>query len=191
MYKHIRELYARHEDELNALIRTRLIKWRKEPATQRIKHPTRIDRARQLGYKAKQGYILVRQRVSRGSRRKSRPTMGRKPKKMGTVKITPRRSRQWIAEERARRNYPNLRVLGSYFVAKDGKNLWHEVILVDPHHPSIQEDDRINWIADPAHKGRVFRGLSPAGKTSRGLRNRGKGSEKLRPSLKSHQRRGK
>lgn len=191
MYKHIGELYARHENELKALIRTRLIQWRKEPATHRIERPTRLDRARRLGYRAKQGYIIVRQRVTRGSRRKPRPTMGRKPKKMGTTKITPGRSRQWIAEERTKRKFPNLRVLGSYYIAEDGKNLWYEVILVDPDHPAIQADSRINWICQPVHKGRVFRGLSPAGKTSRGLRHKGKGAEKLRPSIRTHGRRGK
>ncbi len=191
MYKHIGELYASHDTELKALIRTRLIEWRKEPATNRIVRPTRLDRARQIGYRAKQGFIVVRQRVTRGSRRKPRPTMGRKPKKMGTVKITPGRSRQWIAEERTARKFPNLRVLGSYHVAEDGKNLWYEIVLVDPEHPSIQADPRINWICDPVHKGRVFRGLTPSGRTSRGLRHRGTGAEKLRPSIGKYGRRGK
>ncbi len=191
MYKHIGELYASHDKELKALIRSRLIEWRKEPATHRINRPTRIDRARQIGYRAKQGFIVVRQRVTRGSRRKPRPTMGRKPKKMGTVKITPSRSRQWIAEERTSRKYPNLRVLGSYYIAEDGKNLWYEIILVDPAHPAIQADQRINWICDSTQKGRVFRGLTPSGKTSRGLRHRGTGAEKLRPSIRKYGRRGK
>lgn len=191
MYKHIGELYASPDKELKALIRSRLIEWRKEPATHRVEKPTRLDRARQLGYRAKQGYIVVRQRVTRGSRRKPRPTMGRKPKKMGTVKITPGRSRQWIAEERTARKFPNLRVLGSYFIAEDGKNLWYEIVLVDPEHPVIKADHRINWICDPVHKGRVFRGLTPAGKTSRGLRQRGSGAEKLRPSIGKYGRRGK
>ncbi len=191
MYKHIGELYASPDKELKDLIRTRLIEWRKEPVTTRIDRPTRIDRARQIGYRAKQGYIVVRQRISRGSRRKPRPIMGRKPRKMGTVKITPGRSRQWIAEERTARKYPNLRILGSYHIAEDGKNLWYEVVLVDPSHPAIQADPRIRWISDPTHKGRVFRGLTPAGKTSRGLRQRGTGAEKLRPSIGKYGRRGK
>jgi large subunit ribosomal protein L15e len=191
MYRHIGKMYASHESALKALIRERLIQWRKEPTTNRIDKPTRIDRARQLGYRAKQGFIVIRQRVTRGSRRKPRPTMGRKPKKMGTTKITAGRSRQWIAEERAARKYPNLRVLGSYYIAEDGKNLWYEIIFVDPAHPVIKADHRINWICEPVHKRRVFRGLSPAGKTSRGLRKRGRGAEKVRPSIGAHGRRGK
>ena len=68
--------------------------------------------------------------------------MGRKPKKMGTVKITPGRSRQWIAEERTARKFPNLRVLGSYHIAEDGKNLWYEIVLIDPEHgPQGQDED--------------------------------------------------
>lgn len=191
MYKHIGELYAGQSKELKALMRERLIEWRKEAATNRIDRPTRLDRARQAGYRAKQGFVVVRQRVTRGSRRKQRPIRGRKPRKLGTVKITPGRSRQWMAEERAARKYPNLRILGSYYVAEDGKNLWYEVIFVDPSHPAIVADSRINWVCDPVQKGRVFRGLTAAGKTSRGLRHRGTGAEKLRPSLGKHGRRGK
>ncbi|MDO8055463.1 MAG: 50S ribosomal protein L15e [Candidatus Hermodarchaeota archaeon] len=191
MYRQIGELYASHDKELKALIRSRLIEWRKEPASHRVEKPTRLDRARQAGYRAKQGYVVVRQRLTRGSRRKPRPTMGRKPKKMGTVKITPSRSRQWIAEERTARKFPNLRVLGSYYVAEDGKNLWYEIILVDPEHPVVKADPRVNWVCAPVHKGRVFRGLTPAGKTARGLRHRGSGAEKLRPSIGKYGRRGK
>ncbi len=191
MYKHLGKLYANRENWLKLHIRTRLIQWRKEPTTIRIHRPTRLDRARQLGYRAKQGYVIIRQRITRGSRRKQRPTMGRKPKKMGTTKITPGKSRKWIAEERAQRRFPNLQLLGSYYIAEDGKNLWYEMIFVDPFHPRIESDPRINWIKEPVHKGRVYRGLSPAGRTSRGLRNKGKGAEKLRPSIGKYGRRGK
>ncbi len=191
MYKHLGKLYANRENWLKLHIRTRLIQWRKEPTTIRIHRPTRLDRARQLGYRAKQGYVIIRQRITRGSRRKQRPTMGRKPKKMGTTKITPGKSRKWIAEERAQRRFPNLQLLGSYYIAEDGKNLWYEMVFVDPFHPRIESDPRINWIKEPVHKGRVYRGLSPAGRTSRGLRNKGKGAEKLRPSIGKHGRRGK
>ena len=36
--------------------------------------------------------------------------------------------------------YPNLKVLNSYLVYKDGRHSWFEVILLDIHHPSIQSD---------------------------------------------------
>src|SRR3989344_8379016 len=62
------------------LKRERLIAWRREPTTIRIDRPTRPDRAHSLGYKAKQGFIVVRQRVLRGGH--MRPTIqgGRRPK---------------------------------------------------------------------------------------------------------------
>ena len=44
-------------------------------------------------------------------------------------------------------------------------------------------DKDLNWISTGKHKGRVFRGLTSAGKKSRGMRGKGKGREKVRPSL--------
>ena len=101
---------------------------------------------------------------------------------MGFKKLTPRKNLQVIAEERAARKFPNLEVLNSYYVAQDGRYKFYEVILVDPHHPVIKNDPHINWIGNPANRGRVFRGLTSAGKKMRGLRNKGKGAEKVRPS---------
>jgi large subunit ribosomal protein L15e len=110
---------------------------------------------------------------------------------MGVTKITPGKSRQIIAEEKIERRFPNLRVLNSYWVGADGMYKWFEVILVDPNHPVIKADARINWICDPAHKGRAARGLTSAGKASRGLHKKGRGAEKIRPSLTRHKHRGK
>src|SRR2546425_596586 len=41
----------------------RMVEWRRGGAFVRIERPTRIDRARELGYRAKQGYVVVRARV--------------------------------------------------------------------------------------------------------------------------------
>lgn len=169
----------------------RLIKWRRQPTVVRIEHPTRLDRARSLGYKAKQGYVIVRVRVRRGSLRRSRPKMGRKPRKMGFKRLTPGKNLRWIAEERAAKRYPNMEVLNSYWVAQDGKQKWFEIVLVDPSHPVIMNDPKINWISDKSNRGRVYRGLTSAGKTARGLRRKGIGTEKIRPSLRAHDHRGK
>lgn len=190
-YKYIREIWQKNLKTNKRLVRDRLVEWRKGKAIQRIERPTRLDRAHALGYRAKQGYIVVRVRVRRGSRRKPRPVLGRRPKRMGVVKITAAKSLQWIAEERVGRHYPNMRVLNSYWVGEDGKHKYFEVILVDPYHPVIYNDPKINWICDPTHKGRENRGLTSAGKKSRGLRRKGTGAEKLRPSLKAHGNRGK
>jgi large subunit ribosomal protein L15e len=171
------------------LMKERLIKWRREPTAIRIERPTRIDRARSLGYKAKQGYIVVRTRVRRGSLRRERPKMGRKPRKMGFKKLTPSKNLQWIAEERTARKYPNMEVLNSYYVGEDGMRKWFEIILVDRSHPNIKNDNKINWIVNKPNKNRVFRGLTSAGKRARGLYNKGKGSEKVRPSVRKYNRR--
>ncbi len=151
------------------LRQSRLIGWRREPAVVRIERPTRLDRARSLGYKAKQGIIVVRAKVRRGGRRKTRPKHGRRPKRMGVHKITPGKSLQRIAEERAARKYPNMEVLNSYWVAEDGKRKWYEIIFVEPANPVIASDKNLNWICSRKHKGRVFRGKTSAGKKGRGL----------------------
>ncbi|MHA1130393.1 MAG: 50S ribosomal protein L15e [Candidatus Helarchaeota archaeon] len=191
-YRYIAETWKNSPTgDLRQLRWKRLITWRQEPTIIRVEHPTRLDRARRLGYKAKQGYIIVRIRVRRGGRRKQRPKRGRKPKKMGVKKFTPKKSIRWIAEERVQRKFPNMEVLNSYPVGRDGRYKWHEVILVDPHHPVIKADPRINWICDPTHTKRVHRGLTGAGKKGRGLYNRGRGAEKIRPSIKKHRHRGK
>ncbi|NOZ58979.1 MAG: 50S ribosomal protein L15e [Euryarchaeota archaeon] len=174
-----------------SLLRQRLPEWRREGSVVRVPKPLRLDRARALGYKAKPGIIVVRARIRKGGRRKERPRGGRRPKRMGVVKFTPKKSLQWLAEERAQRRYPNLEVLNSYWVGRDGKYEYFEVIMVDPHHPAVRSDKELGWISGSAHRGRVFRGLTSAGKRSRGLRNKGKGAEKLRPSIRAHQRRGK
>ena len=192
MYKYVGKFWKnRNSPEFKALQRDRLIVWRKEGTTVRVEHPTRIDRARALGYKAKQGYVVVRIKIRRTRLRKSRPSQGRKTKGQAVRKIQPGKSFRWIAEERVARRYPNLEVLNSYPVGEDGRYKWFEVILVDPFNPSIKNDPKINWICNPANKGRVFRGLTSAGKKSRGLSRKGTGTEKIRPSLRAHKREGK
>jgi large subunit ribosomal protein L15e len=168
------------ESYVKEIMMERLPKWRREPVIKRIDKPTRIDRARRLGYKAKQGYVVARIRVRRGGRRKSRFKNGRDPKRMGVNKITPEKSIQRIAEERVARKYPNMEVLNSYWVWEDGKSKYYEVILVDPQCPTIKHDNKINWICESQHTRRVFRGLTSAGKKGRGLNKKGKGAEKVR-----------
>jgi large subunit ribosomal protein L15e len=167
---------------------TRLLTWRREETVTRLEHPTRLDRARAVGYRAKGGYILVRVRVRRGGQRKRAIIAGRRPKHKGILRMTLKKSIQRIAEERAQKHYPNLEVLNSYWVGEDGQQKFYEVILVDPVHPEIVNDPKINWILAPTHKGRVFRGLTSAGKAGRGLRWKGKGAEGVRPSRKRHRR---
>lgn len=195
MYKHISRLQHKQEanspyiDSLKNLNRARLIQWRKEPAIIKIKRPTKLSTARHLGYKPKQGIVLLRVKVSRGARRKHRPTKGRRSVRMGVTRITANFSRQTMAENRASRKYENLEVLNSYYVGQDGLHLYYEVIMIDPFHPRIHSDPHLNWLSPatndksrhPAmHKGRSLRGLTSSARKARGLRSSGKGSERFR-----------
>ena len=185
-YKYIAEAWATPEKSfVDELTRQRLIEWRRQEAITRVEKPTRLDRARKLGYKAKQGFIIARVRVRRGGLRKQRPKAGRRPKRMGVKKYKPAKSLRLIAEERAAKKFPNLEVLNSYWVGEDGRSKWFEIVMVDPQHPVVKADRDINWICQKQHHRRVFRGLTSAGKKVRGLRRKGRGAEKFRPSKKA------
>ncbi|CAI9832322.1 MAG: 50S ribosomal protein L15e [Nitrosopumilus sp.] len=121
-------------------LRERVVAWRRQPAICRIERPSRPQRARRLGYKAKQGITVVRMRVGTGGMRKKRPTGGRRPKHLGVVRIKADVGMKEVAERRVMERHPNMRLLGSYFVYKDGKHYWYEVILADPEHPRVSGD---------------------------------------------------
>lgn len=171
IYKYIRDVWKEKPKEFLALQKQRLIKWRKESATTRINKPTRLDRARSLGYKAKPGFIIVRQRLLSGGRMRSTKRKGRRPKHRRLLKIVSKNYQQ-IAEERAAKKFPNLEVLNSYWVAKDGKNYWYEIIMIDKSHPAIKTDKEVSWITEKQHTRRAFRGLTSAARKSRGLRKK-------------------
>ena len=166
-YQALRKLWKRPKDNIERY-KEMMRKWRKDPVVKRIEKPTRLDRARALGYKAKQGFVVARVRVKKGGRKRPKPSGGRRPKRAGISHFTPSKGLQWIAEEKAARKFPNLEVLNSYWVGDDGVYKYYEVILVDPNHPVIKSDPKIKWIAN--QRGRVFRGLTSAGKKARGLR---------------------
>ncbi len=182
LYKHIRNAWKKPKANLGKALREKLIQFRREPVTLRIKRPTNLASARSKGYKAKQGIILVRQRVSRGGHKKPKRSGGRKSKR-ASPRITLSKNYQTIAEERANKKYKNCEVLNSYFIAKDGKHFWYEIILIDRTHPAMIHDKRFSGIA--AQKGRVYRGKTSSSRKSRGLRKKGKGAEKARPSRRS------
>ena len=190
MYSYIADAWKNpSESYLKELNKERRIAWRREENFVRIDKPTRLDKARNVGYKAKQGYVLVRGRVRKGSFGKRKIKAGRRAKRKGILQITVGKSMQRIAEERAQKRFPNLEVLNSYWVGADGQYEWYEIILVDPAHPVIQADPKINWICYNTQKGRVYRGKTSAGQKGRGMRHTGKGAEKARPSVRANQRR--
>jgi len=183
--KYIAEIWAKPKENLGDAWKQRLIQWRREPAVVKEDAPVRLDKARAYGYRAKKGYVVARVKLERGGRMRPMITSGRKSKNTRRLKILEKNYR-WVAEERAQKEFMNLEVLSSYFVGKDGKHFWYEVILVDPERPEIKADSRINWICRPKNQGRVFRGLTSAARKSRGLRVKGKGAEKVRPSMSAN-----
>ncbi len=191
MYNHVGDIWKKPDTSYQSPQKNRLIQWRRDENFLRVDKPLRIDRARSLGYKAKQGYIIVRARVRRGGLQRHKIKGGRKPSARGTKKLTMAKNTQRIAEERTAKHYPNMEVLNSYWVGEDGSYHYYEIILVDPAHPAIVNDPNINWISAFPNRRRVLRGKTSAGQKGRGLRHKGKGAEKVRPSIRAHHNKGK
>ncbi len=162
LYKYLQKSWKVPTKEMRQ--KTRL--WRHQSVIKKIEQPTRLDRARSLGYKSKQGFVLARVRIGKGMRRRPTPSKGRKPRSMGLF-YTPKMNKQAIAERRAVRKFPNLEVLNSYLAGEDGNYNYYEVILLDKHHPAIRSDKDVGWIVN--QRRRAFRGLTSAGRKSRGL----------------------
>ena len=177
--KYLKKIWRKPDEEAKQLRKKRLIAYRREPVTIRVEKPTRLDRARALGYKAKQGFVIVRQRVLRGGHKRPGDQKGRSPSK-NRRNLVLSKSYQQICEERANKRYTNCEVLNSYFVAKDGMHYWYEVILIDRTHPQVLANSNLKNLVKK--KGRTFRGLTSAGRKSRHLDAKGKGTEKHRPS---------
>ena len=185
-YHYIGQVWKKPSREM---LQPRLIQWRAGESIVRVEKPLRLDRARALGYKAKVGFVVVRVRVKRGGRKRSRHKHGRKSRKQHVRKIL-KMSYQWVAEIRAERAYPNLEVLSSYQLAKDGKHYFYEIILVDPSRSEIMSDPVFKWLCRPENKNRAQRGLTSAARKSRGLRSKSH-NMKVRPSLRAWERKGK
>lgn len=183
--KYVKEAWKQPRANLGDRYKSLLVEWRKGNSIERVEHPTRIDRARALGYKAKQGFVIARVRVKRGGKRNPRIMKGRDGGDLST-KITQSKNYQWICEERAQKKFPNLEVLNSYWVGQDEHSYWYEIVMVDVYHPQIMADKNTNWIISNKQTRRAFRGLSSAGKKSRGLRSKGIGAEKVRPGIRAN-----
>lgn len=132
MYDYINETWQRYYKEKPPEYKQYLIKWRSEPRIVRVEKPTRLDRARALGYKEKPGFVVVRVRVSKGGMKIQRPRSGRRQKHMGSKLISGQKSKEQIAIERAKKVYVNLEPLGAYYLGEDGKYVWYEIVFYDP-----------------------------------------------------------
>ncbi len=133
-------LWVKMWSENSPKLRDRVVRWRKEEAMTRIERPSRLQKARRVGYKAKQGITVIRMRVSTGGMRKQRPRGGRRQKHLGVTRIKGDDSMKTVAQRRVLERYPNMSLLGSYFVYRDGMYYWFEVVLADSYHPRIAQD---------------------------------------------------
>ena len=115
MYKYLAEAWKKPSRDM---LRQKMIEWRKQEVVERIDNPTRLDRARVLGYKAKEGIIVVRARVLRGGRTRTSTKKNRRSKRQGSRKVL-KMNYQWVAEQRVSKKFPNMEVLNSYWVGKD------------------------------------------------------------------------
>ncbi len=181
IHKYLRKAYASKESK--ELYKERMIQWRREPVTVRTYRPLRLDRARAVGYKAQEGFVVVRQRVNRGGHMRPQLTGGRRTAHSHRNKNLAI-SYQSIAERRAQAKYENLTVLNSYLLCKDGQRYWYEIILINPTHPNIIRSDKIGAARK---KGRVERGLTRAGRRNRGQAK--KSNDKAFPSKRAIHRR--
>jgi len=172
VYKYQQELWRKKQsDVMRFLLRVRCWQYRQLAAVHRASRPTRPDKARRLGYKAKQGWVIYRVRIRRGGRKKPVPKgqVYGKPKSVGINQLKNQRSLQAVAEERVGRKCRSLRVLNSYWVGQDSTYKFFEVICADPNHKAIRRDPDSQWIVNPVHKHREMRGLTSANRKSRGL----------------------
>merc|ERR1711978_400858 len=166
------ELWRKKQsDVMKYILRLRSWHFRQLPAIHRASRPSRPEKARLMGYKAKQCYVVYRVRVRRGCRKRLAPkgaTYG-KPVHEGVNQLKFQRRIQSVAEERAGKAMGGLRVVNSYWAAEDSTYKYYEVVMVDPQHKVIRRDADMQWITQPVHKHRECKGLTSAGKKSRGV----------------------
>ncbi|MDE1868567.1 MAG: 50S ribosomal protein L15e [Candidatus Micrarchaeota archaeon] len=185
MYNSMKTTFRSEYKERSDVYKARITKWNSEAPIFRVEKPTNIARARELGYKAKQGVIIVRVQVRKGTAKRHAPAGGRKPSKAGRF-YSYAKSSQAVAEERAARKFINCEVLNSYFVGDSGSKKFYEVILIDRESPVIQSTPEYMQVL--SQKNRVFRGLTYAGRSHRGITRKGFGTETLRPSVRQNRR---
>ena len=160
-YKYLEELWKKKQsDVMKFILRIRTWEYRQLPALHKVSRPSRPDKARRLGYKAKQGVVVFRVRIRRGGRKNPvrKGIICGKIKTQGVNQLKNYRNHRAIAEERAGRKLGGLRVLNSYWVGQDATYKFYEIILVDPAHRAIRNDSRLNWICKPVMKHRENRG---------------------------------
>jgi large subunit ribosomal protein L15e len=184
MYKYVKATLQTEYSERPDNYKQRVVAWGAEPTVVRITKPTNVARAREIGYKAKEGILVARVKIGKGKRKRPHPDGGRKPSRSGRF-FSLKKSAQAIAEEKAARKFSNFEVLNSYFVGSTGQKKFYEVIMANPSIKAISSDRRY---AAVFQRGRAYRGLTAEGKKHRGLSGKGLGAEKARPSVRQNER---
>jgi len=150
------------------LMRKRAMDYRQEDvAVVKLEHPTNPVSAKSVGFKAKQGIIVVRVRVRKGTGTHHRPKNKRRPKRMGQAKLSRRVSTQAMAETKASKHFENMEALGSYKIAEDGKWHYFEVVLADREASTIKSDRQLAWLSKGGQRGRAERGKTYAGRANK------------------------
>ena len=183
MYKSMKSTFVSEYKTRPDAYKQRLVEWTTQPPVTKVDGPTNIARARELGYKAKEGVIIIRVQVKGGKKKRARNWGGRKPSKSGRF-FSRAKSVQAIAEERAARKFINCEVLNSYFVGSAGSRKFYEVIMLDRAVPAIKSDRIYHNII--AQRARAFRGLTSVGKKHRGIAIKSFGTVKARPSVREN-----
>jgi len=182
MYHSMKAAFRQGYHERSDIYKERLVKWNSEPSVTEVDKPTNIARARELGYKAKQGVVVARVHVLKGMSKRHGKHLHRKPTKSGKF-YSYNKSLQAVAEERAARKFTNCEVLNSYFVGDTGQKKFFEVILLDRESPVIRNDPQyMNLVAQ---RNRAYRGLTMSGRRHRGISEKGQDTNKNRPSRRS------
>lgn len=168
-YRQIASTFRNEYKSRDAVVKSRLVGWRAAAPIVRLQRPTNLARARELGYKAKQGVVVARIRVRKGLSKREKAPKGRKPSKSGRY-FANIKSLQAVAEERAARKFINCEVVNSYYAGEDGTYKFFEAILVDREHPAIKGDKLYGDII--SRKARAFRSLTHSGREHRDSLNK-------------------
>jgi large subunit ribosomal protein L15e len=177
MYKYAKGTLIQEYKTRPDLYKKRLVEWSAQAPVSRAERPTNIARARELGYRAKEGVIIARVYLKGGKKKREAPAGGRKPSKSGRF-FPNAKSLQAIAEEKAARKFRNCEVMNSYFAGSTGSRKFYEVILLDRSSSVIMADPVYRSII--AKRARAFRGLTYAGRRHRGIATKSMGTSKTR-----------
>ena len=83
LYTRIKENTIESYKNRSVPYRGRIIEFNRQRPIVRVERPTNLSRARKLGYRAKQGVMIVRVRVRGGRSKRKTVSGGRKPSKSG------------------------------------------------------------------------------------------------------------